>query len=581
MKATAFRFIAAAFLAFGPGATPAATQITTGTVTGTIKDIQGGVVPGATVVLISEARGTRSAPAITNATGDYVFPNTTADTYTIEVTMDGFRTLTRAGVVVSAGERVSVPILTLEPGGTQEVVTVTAESPVIQASSGERSFAITTEQIQNLPINRSNFATLTVFTPGVVAGGASAVATRLGGAGQNNIMMDGISAMDTGNNGLMLAMNVESIGEVKVLTQGYQAEYGRSSGLQITAVTKSGTNRFRGSVYDVERNSKWNANSWVNTKNGDPKPKTEEKDFGYSIGGPVGKPGGNNKLFFFYAHEYRPRNNPINNGNPIRLRVPTALERAGDFSETWGTNTNGESTGVLNPYIKDPLSTSPCNATNTAGCFQSGGVIGRIPADRLYPLGLAILNRYPLPNKIQEINTTFTYQVGGGAGFPDLPRIENLIQQPATRLDYQMSPKLRLTWKYSGQRGRRLITPGLIPGFTDVKTPYPFITNYATTVNYTLNATTYLEGTYGFIRNELTGGNEGGVLITESSNRLNDLAAFPLLYRDAGVVNPGYYAFEVMQDVKPPFWDGTRLNLPPVFGWGNRIGSPPPNQRYP
>jgi hypothetical protein len=107
---------------------------------------------------------------------------------------------------------------------------------------------------RNLPIPRANFINLTAFAPGVVAGGASAGGTRLGGGGQNNIMMDGISAMDTGNNGQMLNMNVDSIGEVKILTQGYQAEYGRSSGLQITAVTESGTNRFRGSAYDIMTN---------------------------------------------------------------------------------------------------------------------------------------------------------------------------------------------------------------------------------------------------------------------------------------------------------------------------------------
>jgi hypothetical protein len=580
MHVRLIHLLAIALVPLSAGIVPAAAQITTGTVAGTIQDSQGGVVPGATVVLVSQARGTRSLPAVTNATGDYVFPNTTADTYTVEVTMPGFRTLTRAGVAVSAGERVSVPVLTLEPGGAQETVTVIAESPLLQASSGERSFAITTQQIENLPISRGNFANLTVFTPGVVAGGASAGATRLGGAGQNNIMMDGISAMDTGSNGQMLAMNIESIGEVKILTQGYQAEYGRSSGLQITAVTKSGSNRFHGSLYDVERSSAWNANSWVNTKNGDPKPETKEKDFGYSIGGPVGKPGGNNKLFFFYSHEYRPRNNPINGGSPIRLRVPTALERAGDFSQTFGTNTNGESTGLLNPYIKDPLSTSPCNATNTAGCFQAGGVVGRIPADRLYGLGLDILKRYPMPNKIQEINTTYNYQMGGD-GFPALPLVENLTRQPALRLDYDISSKLRLTGKYAGQRARPLVTPGLIPGFTDVLTPYPYITNYAVTVNYTMNSTTFLEGTYGFIRNELTGGNEGGVLVNESSNRFNGLGSFPLLYPDAGIVDQRYYAYEVLQEIKPPFWDGTTLNLPPVFGWGNRIGSAPPNQRYP
>jgi len=119
--------------------------------------------------------------------------------------------------------------------------------------------------------------------------------------------MDGVSTMDTGNNSQLIAMNMEAIAEVKVLTSAYQAEYGRSSGLQITAVTKGGTNRFRGSLYDIERNSDWNENTWANTKNGDPKPVSKQRDWGYSVGGPIGRPGGNNSLFFFYSHEYRPR----------------------------------------------------------------------------------------------------------------------------------------------------------------------------------------------------------------------------------------------------------------------------------
>src|SRR5439155_12782225 len=152
-------------------------------------------------------------------------------------------------------------------------VNVTAEAALVQSQSAERSFAVSTEQIENLPISHGNFINFTQLTPGVQNGGNSAGATRIGGAGQNNIMMDGISAMDTGNNGQMLNMNVDAIGEVKILTQGYQAEYGRSSGLQIIAVTKSGTNQFRGSAYDIQTNSDWDSNSWVNIKNGDPKPK--------------------------------------------------------------------------------------------------------------------------------------------------------------------------------------------------------------------------------------------------------------------------------------------------------------------
>ena len=105
-------------------------------------------------------------------------------------------------------------------------------------------------------------------------------------------MMDGVSTMDTGNNGQLLQMNPEAIAEVKVLTAGYQAEYGRSSGLQITAVTKGGSNQFHGSLYDIMRNSDWNSNSWVNKINGTPKAVAKQSDWGYSFGGPVGRPGG-------------------------------------------------------------------------------------------------------------------------------------------------------------------------------------------------------------------------------------------------------------------------------------------------
>ena len=379
----------AVLLLVGAAVLPASAQVTTGNITGTVKDAQGGVVPGATVTLIDEARGTKLAPAVTNETGSYTFPNVTAATYTVEVTMSGFKTAQSKGIPVSGGDRVSVPAITLEIGGATEAVTVMAESPLIQAQSGERSFAVTTVQIENLPINHGNFTSLVALTPGVDG------TTRIGGVGQNNIMMDGISAMDTGNNGQMIAMNIESIAEVKVLTQGYQAEYGRSSGLQITAVSKSGTNRFRGWRYTLQTNSDWNTNTKTRVMNGDPKPKAETKTYGYSIGGPVGKPGGQNKLFFFYSHEYVPTKNPINGGNPIRFRVPTALERAGDFSQTLDNN------GALFNFIKDPQLTGACSAADQTACFRDGGVLGKIPANRLYAVGLAILNRYPAPNRVQ------------------------------------------------------------------------------------------------------------------------------------------------------------------------------------
>ena len=248
--------LALAIVAILAAASPARAQITTGNISGTVNDSQGGVIPGATVVLKSESRGTALAPVVTNEAGVYVFANITPDVYTIEVTMDSFKTVRRTNIRVSGGDRVGVPAMVLEAGGVAETVNVSAEALLVQSQSAERSFAVSSEQIEGLPINRQNFTSLLAFAPGVkINGSGSTGFERLGGVSQNNLMMDGISAMDTGNNGTMLAMNVESIGEIKILTQGYQAEYGRSSGLQVTAVTKSGTNRFRGSVYDVERDS--------------------------------------------------------------------------------------------------------------------------------------------------------------------------------------------------------------------------------------------------------------------------------------------------------------------------------------
>jgi hypothetical protein len=533
----------------------ASAQITTGTVAGTVKDTQGGVIPGATVVLISQSRGTRSIPVVTNGTGDWVMANVAADTYTVEVTMSGFKTTTRKDVAVSGGDRVVVGTIAIEVGGTTETVDVTAEAPMIQAQSGERSYTVDTTQVENLPVNRANFASLALMAPGMniqqnMQSGQPA--TRLGASGQNNLQMDGISAMDTGNNGQMLQLNIESIAEVKVLTQGYQAEYGRSSGVQITAVTKSGTNRFHGSLYDVERNSDWDTISWEDKENGNKKPELKDRHWGYSIGGPIGKPGGNNKLFFFYSHEYHPQTTA---GSINRFRLPTALERQGDFSQS--LDNNGDPIPqLLSPKDRHPY---PNNV---------------IPQEDLYQVGLNVLNRYPLPNLTQAPGTAYN---------TELERAEDkhLVQQPVVRVDYQLSPALRITGKYSAQRDQQRVRIGTLPGFNDVLIPYPYITNYGFTVDYTLNPTTFIEAVYGSIKNELAGGGSGGILVNDSANRLNDLANFPLLYPDAGRVDPRYYQLDALTRTGAIYFDGTSVNLPPLFDFGGLVDDEPPDQQYP
>jgi hypothetical protein len=531
-------------------AIPAGAQITSGTVTGTIINAQGTPVPGATAVLVSESRGTRSVPAVTNESGDYVFANVTPDVYTMEVTMRGFKRLRRPGIAVSGGDRLPLGPIGLQAGEATDTVDVTAEAPRLQSESGERSFAISASQIESLPLSGDrNFMQLTQLAPGVNAGGSSGGGTRIGGAGYNNITMDGVSTVDTSNNGQMLNMSIESIAEVKVLTQSYQAEYGRFSGLQVNAVTKSGTNRFHGSFYDIEDNSDWNTQSWAGQKNRDPKEEDKSRAWGYSIGGPVGRSGGNNKLFFFYTHEYRPR---TTQGAVTRFRVPTTLERSGDFSQS--LDNNGQPIPqLLNPITREPY---PNNV---------------IPEADLYAAGLAILSQYPVPNVPQQPGSAHNLELLR-------PEDKNLTQQPAIRVDYQFSPGLRVTGKYSAEWQRERVRQGTMPGFNDVLLTNPDISSYGVTVTYAMGRRTFLEATYGRSRNALA----GGIPFNAAANLENTLGALPLLYPLAGASGPESYQTEVLARTNPPFFDGSFVNLPPTFVWGTRVGATPlPSHQYP
>src|SRR6185436_5192158 len=164
----------------------AAAQITTGSIAGTVKDAQGGVIPGATIILISESQNTQSAPVVTNETGDFVFVNVKSDTYSLEVTMPSFKTIRKTGVRVGAAERVSVGTLSIEPGGVAETVEVKGESPMVQASSGERSFTVDTEAVTNLPLLGRSFTQLASLAPGVT--GTSRIGDRSStGGGDTNV----------------------------------------------------------------------------------------------------------------------------------------------------------------------------------------------------------------------------------------------------------------------------------------------------------------------------------------------------------------------------------------------------------
>ena len=181
----------------------------------------------------------------------------------------------------------------------------------------------------------------------------------------NNMTIDGVANIDTGDNGgNMATTNIDAVAEFKILTNAYQAEYGRAVGGQVQVVTKSGTQAFHGSGYWYGRRSGWNANTWTNKRNGAPPPVGQGKvtelpdssrnDYGYTLGGPIYIPGTFNadkkKLFFFWSQEYQRRQDPV---AERQSRVPTALERRGDFSQSVDNNGNPF------PYIRDYQTACP------------------------------------------------------------------------------------------------------------------------------------------------------------------------------------------------------------------------------
>jgi hypothetical protein len=503
-------------------------QTTSASVSGLVQDAQGGVLPGVTVTLTSSTQG-NALSAVTDEGGRFVFPIVRPDTYTLQVSLPGFKPLQRTNLIVNANDKISTGALTLEIGGLTEEVIVASPTP-LQSVSGERSFTLSNETLKNIANNGRllfNFATL---VPGALSqnrgnteiGAADGFTVNGQRPNSNNVTIDGVANIDTGNNGgNMVTTNIDAVAEFKILTNAYQAEYGRAVGGQVQVVTKSGTQNFHGSGYWYGRRSAWAANSWLNKRETPeiPKPKVSRNDSGYTIGGPVSFPGFNadkRKLFFFWSQEYQRRSDPPTVRN---TRVPTALERRGDFSQSV------DSSGNPFPYIRDFTTGLPCSASDTRGCFQDGGVLGRIPANRLYAPSLAALSIFPDPNFSGGSGLNYTSQVPNQA-----PRREDLL-----RMDFQATDKWRITGRYMKNKEDILQAYGTTwagNGSDQLPTPTLFIhpgSNYLLSATGALNSSTSLELSWGRAANSLNYQLQRQELFRKNAA----VSALPLLFPEA------------------------------------------------
>ena len=440
----------------------------------------------------------------------------------LSAALEGFKTLEQTNLVVNANDKLSAGMLMLEVGALTESIQVSARSIELQSNSGERSFTMENSTLTNIANNGRmmfNFATL---VPGALSQNAGA-GTELGSVsgftvnGQrpnsNNMTIDGVANIDTGDNGgNMATTNIDSVAEFKMLTNSYQAEYGRAVGGQLQVVTKSGTNAFHGSGYWYGRRPSWNANYWTNNRDGLPTPKNTRDDRGYTIGGPILK----QKLFFFWSQEFQSRFTPPN----IRYAtVPTALERQGDFSQSV------DSSGTPFPYIRDSTTGLPCSASNTSGCFQDGGVLGRIPANRVSSLGLNMLKLFPQATGSYGGGQNFSSQVADQA-----PRREDLI-----RLDYQVSSNWHVTGRFMNTKENLLQAYGTTwagNGSDQLPTPTLFMhpgKNFMMSTQGVLSSTMSFEASVGTAKNSLNYDLQLDPLRRSNSG----LTSFPYLYPDA------------------------------------------------
>jgi Carboxypeptidase regulatory-like domain/TonB dependent receptor/TonB-dependent Receptor Plug Domain len=504
-------------------------QTTSASVSGSIQDSSGGVLPGVTVTMTSTTQG-NALTAVTDAGGRFVFPIVRPDTYKLQATLAGFKTMERTNLVVNANDRLSTGALTMDIGTLSEEVSVSSPVTPLQSASGERSFTLQSETLKNIANNGRalfNFATL---VPGALSqntgnrelGDVAGFTVNGQRPNSNNITIDGVANIDTGNNGgNMATTNIDAVAEFKILTNAYQAEYGRAVGGQLQVVTKSGSQDFHGSGYWYGRRSAWDANTYLNKRETPeiPKATTSRNDSGYTIGGPVAFPGFNadkKKLFFFWSQEYQRRSNPA---NVRQTRVPTDLERRGDFSQSV------DSSGNPFPYIRDYATGLPCSAADTRGCFQDGGVLGRVPASRLYAPGLAILKIFPTANFSGGSGLNFTSQVPDSA-----PRREDLL-----RMDFQPTDKWRVTGRYMKNKEDILQAYGTTwagNGSDQLPTPTLFVhpgSNYLLSATGVLNSTTSLELSWGRAANSLNFQLQRPELFRNNAG----VSALPLLFPEA------------------------------------------------
>ena len=429
------------------GCLPAIGQSTGGRIIGKVSDSTGAVVSGVNVKLTNVATGV-SREATTNDSGDYTFVEVAPGNYRAEYTLQGFKRNVRDNITVEVNQVLTLNA-TLQPGGTQEVVEVTSEAPLVDTTSTQLGAVVDNRSVVQLPLNQRDTYQFLQLQPGVVSpfaagtGGniiygsdqTGAVSVNGGRGRSNNFSVNGGDANDLFVNLPAVQPTPDSIQEFRVLTNTFDAEYGRNSGSVVNVVTKSGTNKLHGDIYEFFRNDKLNARNYFEQV----RPEFRQNQFGGTLGGPIKK----DRTFFFASYEGRRIRRPAASST---IPVPTSAERQGDFSEGFAPADPNF------PTFSGTLTNSFALA-NRPGCQAAVSAIGggtiadgvayssifpnnQIPTACMDPVALDLLQVVPSPNRGQGnlFQSTLTGRVRG--------------DQFTTRFDHRINDRQNFTGYY-------------------------------------------------------------------------------------------------------------------------------------
>jgi hypothetical protein len=378
--ATAVLFAALASVCFA--------QTEQGTITGLVTDQSGASVPGAKVTVTNDDTQTTSS-AETNNQGNYIFPFLAHGNYSITAEKTGFSLERVTGIALRVGSTATINV-SLKPGTVHQEVTVTAAAALIESQSSSQGNVVGARQITQLPLNGRNPYALLTLAPGVTPSGNSGTGPIVSGGRSNTsgVLFDGQETRNTSTNDIVYTPPLETVAEFRVITNNFSAEYGRSGGGILTAAGRSGTNDFHGSVYEFFRNNLLNANGWQNNATGLPRNPVRHNEYGFALGGPISIPkvyNGKNRTFFFFNFEQIRDRSPDN----LLLTVPTAAQRAGDFSQT------SSASGLIKIYDPNTTVSDPNSPGNYIRTQFANNII---PASRINPLAANLLTYYPMPN---------------------------------------------------------------------------------------------------------------------------------------------------------------------------------------